>query len=224
MTSTLGTEARVKRVLDLHLDSSLLDHLTTLAHVFTSSEGEEGGDGVVAPTAAPSMPSPTSPAPSTSLRIPRTGAGLRVEIDRRTLSVAQTFLSRLSPLECELRAVSEAVDRVVVACQESMERAEQDERVSAAFLAAAADTARRKAVVQGDVSRLKEIAAQYTLSAEYVQALEDGPEYAGGAFFEALERVESIRTRALQMLAGEGPAPGAGHPGGGGGGGGGGGQ
>jgi len=119
-------------------------------------------------------------------------------------------------LECELRAVSEAVDRVVVACQESMERAEQDERVSAAFLAAAADTARRKAVVQGDVSRLKEIAAQYTLSAEYVQALEDGPEYAGGAFFEALERVESIRTRALQMLAGEGPAPGAGHPGGGG--------
>ena len=40
---------------------------------------------------------------------------MRVEIDRRTLSVAQTFLSRLSPLECELRAVSEAVDRVVVA-------------------------------------------------------------------------------------------------------------
>jgi len=177
-----SSEARVKRVLDIHLDSSVIDHLSTLAHVFS------GGDGEIS---EPQM-------------IPRTGAGLRAEIDRRSLNVAQTFLNQLSPVVSELNFVCEAVDKVVSACHEALDRAEQDEKVSAAFLAAAADTARRKAVVQGDVERLKEISSQYTLKAEYVQALEEGPEARGGAFFEALERVESIRTRALQMLAGDG--------------------
>ena len=179
-----ASEQRVKRVLDLHLDSALLEHLSTLAHVF--SAGEEDGAG-----------SPAGPA----LRIPRTTTGLRMEIDKRTLQVARAFLQRMAPLDAELRAVSDAADAVALACREALERAEQDERVSAAFLAAAADTARRKALVQADVERLKSLASQYTLSAECGRALEEGPDAPG--FFEAVQRVESIRERALHMVAGE---------------------
>ena len=180
-----ASEQRVKRVLDLHLDSALLEHLSTLAHVFSAGE-EDGGAG-----------SPAGPA----LRIPRTTTGLRMEIDKRSLQVARAFLQRMAPLDAELRAVSDAADAVALACREALERAEQDERVSAAFLAAAADTARRKALVQADVERLKSLASQYTLSADFVRALEEGPDAPG--FFEAVQRVESIRERALHMVAGE---------------------
>jgi hypothetical protein len=182
------SEQRVKRVLDLHLDGALLEHLATLAHVFSASEEE-------APPGAAAGAGP-------SLRIPRTAAGLRMEIDKRSLQVARSFLQRMAPLDGELRAVSDATDAVARACREALERAEQDERVSAAFLAAAADTARRKAVVQADVERLRTLASQYTLSAECGRALEEGPDAPG--FFEAVARVEGIRARALHMVSGEG--------------------
>jgi len=178
-----ATEQRVKRILDLHLDGALLEHLSTLAHVFSVEERD------------------VQEGPAPVLHIPRTTVGLRMEIDKRTLHVAQTFLESMGPLDSELRTVSDAVDAIGLACREALERAEQDERVSAAFLAAAADTARRKAVVQADVERLKTLAAQYTLSAECLRALDEGPD--APDFFEAVHRVEGIRERALHMVAGE---------------------
>jgi hypothetical protein len=174
-------DARLKRVLDTRLDSALLDTLSTLSQVFAT--GEDG-----APLATPA--------------IPRSAVGLRVEFDKRSLQVAQAFLARLAPLEGHVRALSGAVDGVAGACAAALARAEQDERVSAAFLAAAAETARRKALVQADVARLRELSAQYALRGEDVRALEEGPEALSGAFFEALERVGAIRARALLMVGG----------------------
>ena len=61
------TESRVKRVLELRVDSALVQHLDTLASVFAD------GSGVGGHIALPSA------------------AGLRADIDKRALQVAQAL-------------------------------------------------------------------------------------------------------------------------------------
>ena len=176
LSSAAHIEARVKRVLEItHVDSTLLEHLETLSAVFEDlPRGGVAGGG---------------------------GGSLRSEIDKRALQVAQEFLNQLAPIEAHVRELAEAVDAVGSAAASSLARAEADERVSAAFLLAATDTARQRAHVQTEITRLRELAALYSLRAEDVEALEKGPDGAGDDFFEALDRVDAIRARALRMLS-----------------------
>ena len=176
LSSAAHVEARVKRVLEItHVDSALLEHLETLSAVFE--------DASALPRAAG-------------------GGSLRSEIDKRALAVAQEFLAQLAPVEAHVRELAEAVDTVGSAAASCLARAEADERVSAAFLAAATDTARQRAHVLVEIARLRELAVLYSLRPEDVQALADGPEAScGDSFFEALDRVDAIRARALRMLS-----------------------
>ena len=165
LSSAAHIEARVKRVLEItHVDSTLLEHLETLSAVFEDlPRGSAAAGG---------------------------GGSLRSEIDKRALQVAQEFLNQLAPIEAHVRELADAVDAVGSAAASSLARAEADERVSAAFLLAATDTARQRAHVQTEITRLRELAALYSLRAEDVEALEKGPDGAGDDFFEALDRVE----------------------------------
>ena len=181
--TTSAIEARVKRVLELRVDSALVAHLDTLASVFAESD-----------------------APGGAITLPG-AAGLRADIDGRSLQVAQAFLARLAPIDAQLHALAGAVDAGAAACAAALARAEQNERVSAAFLAAAADTARRRAAVQAEVARLRALAAEYTLRPEDSAALAEGPD-GGSEFFDALARVGAIRERALNMVAGGGGSSG----------------
>lgn len=118
-----GVEARVRRVLDTtHIDASVLEHLETIAAVFDTGDA--------------------SPPAGGASRAP---AGLRAELDKRSLMIAQNFLTALAPVEAHVTALVDAVDALSESASAALARAANDERVSAAFLAAAGDTAAKRA-------------------------------------------------------------------------------